>query len=339
MSEATRAELTPVKILGTYAVLPAPTRPAKGAARAPEAARGGAAVRRLQNTPQMPAQMAPGEHSSRYARVLAAAAFGALGERGERVRLGALAHPTRLSVCSLYAGADRDVELGRRWQGTDAQQTLAPQLACHHAARVHGAASEVAARAALQGRYASSFGGPATLLSGILKDAARLRRGWGERVLSVSADVLGPSPQRQADTPGDTWPEARSPTLAEAGAAVWLTALDDPAPGYRVDISGVLAGSARALLSQTRDIRGCWPAPAQIVSVAPNPRARRACEALCDRLAPHVEILHLAWRWGNCGATLGTLGILTALESSGATWVIAADAACSVGVCVCPVPS
>ena len=204
------------------------------------------------------------------------------------------------------------------------------------------AASEVAMQFDLGGPYLVLPGGPATALVSLVA-AVDLLAQTECRVLVASADVLGPATIRSLRDEGDAVSD--HPVLAEAGAALWLGQHNDPSPGPRLRIEAAiggpgLEGDSWAKLLEEALQRASVPADAVHVAITAtaNPAATKVESGAVDAVLGErrAELMRLAWRCGDAGATLGLLAVGAALEENEPALVTAADRGGSVALVIAP---
>ena len=155
----------------------------------------------------------------------------------------------------------------------------------------------------------------------------------GERIIA-SADVLGPR-----DLP------ASSPLpAAEAATALRIAPSEDPRFGPRIhwDFSHSSSPSSpfgpldwlRSLLKRTQS----GPGPIdRVLSVTADETGFREEIAALEQLLPRISLLHLPWRTGDAGASLGLLGVHAGLEESGVTLIMGSDS-CRATALILSVP-
>jgi len=174
------------------------------------------------------------------------------------------------------------------------------------------AASEIGILCHARGPTVVFPGGPETALVAFITASDFLHSGMAERVLLASADVLGPA------TLAD-WPAPVSPMQpwAEAAVAMLLASPSSSNPGPRREVTPVL-GPALADVSTLVELAHHALADAEM-------RPEELAEIVCPAQAPHhefevaaatklaadVPILSMAFKWGDAGAPLGLLSVLS----------------------------
>jgi hypothetical protein len=219
------------------------------------------------------------------------------------------------------------------------------------------AATEVAMLHSLTGAYLVFCGGPAAAVGALVAAADALAEQPRQRLLVATADVLGAATITALLTAsgddGRAALAATTPPLAEAAGALWLGAASESparpfaleaafgppeltATGWRdliaeaLERSGTPASSIHEVLLASSAVVAALRLPLAASASAPAlPEQQAAAE-----LVPQAQLLHLAWRVGDCGASLGLLAAAAAIEETEPRLVLARDAGGSVALVV-----
>ena len=200
-------------------------------------------------------------------------------------------------------------------------------------------ASEAAIHFQLGGAYLIFAGGPATALTALATGIDLLMAGRAERLLILSADVLGPATLRTLGECGEL-DEASGPPLAEASAGLWLGRPEDPSPGpircIEVAVGPPDPDRKRlsSLIEEAVGRAGGGPIDRRLSASAATRHRSRELDAMESALGPGRGI-QLAPLTGDAGASVGLLAVGAALdEDDGASLIIACDAGGSAAVVV-----
>ena len=184
----------------------------------------------------------------------------------------------------------------------------------------------------------SHRGGPSAGLLLFIAATRQLSKGDHPRMLLTSSDVLDHDATKTLQR-FYTSASAPLPPLAEAATALWLGRADDERFGPRVGVDTLIGApcltheSLTAFLTPLVQPPGSFPVSVdRVISTTSAPeRFESEIEAI-ERLLPNTPLMHLAWTTGQAGASLGLLGIHSALEESGTTLLVATDTDASAAV-------
>ena len=178
--------------------------------------------------------------------------------------------------------------------------------------------------AASEIRLGDSVQGILTLFQGI----QLLQASSNSRLLVATSDVLEPATLQYIEQKGQASGQ-HFPPLAEGAAALLLGQRDDPLPGVPILFDSLRAPPflnkndlRQILVDWLHTKRHVMNNLGQVISGTLVSGAMRSELNVLSSLYPNTEIRHLAWTVGDCGATLGLLSVLSALEESGTTLVM-----------------
>ncbi len=192
----------------------------------------------------------------------------------------------------------------------------------------------------LTAKRTSLLGGPTAALEAVVCAMRDISEDQSSRVLLASSDVLGGA-TLEYNSKNLPPKGAPLPCSAEGAAALWLGAPTDSLPGPRVRLRHH-QGSAGLALECFEGIFGSWLREKEqevgkidrIISVSSDPKIMSQEGQEVRALLPNAHLSHLAWKLGDCGASLGLLGLISALEESGVTLVMATDDSASLAILV-----
>jgi len=322
-----------LRLLGTGALVPSPAHPAHEDA---ELASPGAptAVRTLSGQlGSAPTGMSRWPRFDRYGRAVATVVDRTLATRARQPA----DVPTGLYLVSEYGCFETNAAFHRGL--IEKGPRLASPLLFPYT--VPGAA---AAEAALHFRLTDEYlvfpGGPAAALAAVLAAADALALRPELALVVASADVLGPETLAARVAAG-----AAEPTLppAEAAGGVWLRDARASGLGPIYALEGAMgpaepdAAAVRRLADEALARAGLRPPEvAQVLSATVNAERRTAELTALDGLVPRVTPTQLAFRLGDCGASLGLLALLAAVEDAQPTLILATSRGGSTALVVIP---
>jgi hypothetical protein len=202
------------------------------------------------------------------------------------------------------------------------------------------AAAEAALHFRLTDEYLVFPGGPWAALAAVLAatDALALRSDLS--LVVASADVLGPETLAARVAAGAV--TATLP-LAEAAAGIWLRGAGAGGLGPSCALEGALgptdpdAAAIRRLADEALGRAGLRPPELeQVLSASVGPERRTAELTALDGLVPRLVPTQLAFRLGDCGASLGLLALLAAVEDGVPALVVASGRSGSAALVVVP---
>jgi len=322
-----------LRLLGAGTLLPAPPRPAGEDAElaAPSVL---TPARTLSGQlGAAPAGMSRWPRLDRYGRALAAAVGGALATRGRQPE----ALPAGLYVASEYSCFETNAAFHRGL--VEKGPRLASPLLFPYTLP-GAAAAEAALHFRLTDEYLVFPGGPWAGLVAVLAaaDATALRPELS--LVIASADVLGPETLAARLAAGAVEP---SLPLAEAAAGVWLRDARSGGLGAVWSLEGAVGpgepdpAAVRRLADEALARAGLRPPElAQVLSASVAAERRTAELTALDGLVPRLAPTQLAFRLGDCGASLGLLALLAAIEDGGPALVLASGRGGSAALCAVP---
>ncbi|MEK7704270.1 MAG: hypothetical protein AAB426_04870 [Myxococcota bacterium] len=202
------------------------------------------------------------------------------------------------------------------------------------------AAAEVAMHLGLVGPYSVFPGGADAALAALLTASEGIDASDMPACVVATSDVLGTSTLEHLRVAG-ALPQPPAPPLAEGAVAVLLAHPGEPLVGPLVALDAALGPGnpnnddlLRLAHEAIERAELSTDAVTQLVSATTDlalvDRERHVLESLPRVMQP----LHLGWRLGDAGASLGLLALLAALEGSGPALVLACTPSASIAVAV-----
>jgi hypothetical protein len=202
------------------------------------------------------------------------------------------------------------------------------------------AAAEAALHFGLTDEYLVFSGGPWTALCAVLAAADALELRPELSLVVATADVLGPETLAAHLAGGALEPAL---PLAEGAAGVWLRDARAEGLGPLCAVEGAVGpgdpndAAVRRLADEALARAGVRPPDlGQVLSATVSAERRTAELTALDGLAPRVALTQLAFRLGDCGASLGLLALLAAVEDGVPALVLAAGRGGSAALVVVP---
>ncbi len=291
-----------------------------------------AGIRRLANPlERAPLGMSRWGRLDRYGRALAAACDCALPEHRP-----SFAPETGLTVVSRHSCFESNALFHRSM--LEKEPRLASPLLFPYTLP-GSAASEVAMHFGLGGSYLVFPGGPTTALAAVLASIDRVEQN-GERVLLASADVLTPALLEHCGAQQSSQAQP-TPPLSEAACALLLA--PDGELGTVLHVEGALGPAA----ATSDELGALFIEALSRAEIAPSRlRAVFSATIMNDALGREIAALEtavgafattplqLVFKLGDCGASLGLLAMLAAVEEPGPALVVASDEGGAVALVV-----